>query len=166
MDVSPVLRGLRFADDERQLGRVLAVLCETPAVAAAFLQGVLETATGGHSDADRAVGDLASQRVTCESELVLKQHRRRMLRREVVEELGRVDLAFAGSGGWQVVIELKLSSPFGDHQLERYARGALVAAVVRDTTRVPSLDHLRTWLGATSWAGDRTSPTSVAPQRG
>jgi hypothetical protein len=51
--LSPVIRALRFAGEEVQLGLVLAAVCQEPTVAAAFADAVIERARYGNPRARR-----------------------------------------------------------------------------------------------------------------
>lgn len=146
-----MLHALRYTGDEVQLGRVLAALCQDPAVARAFVQAVLAAAQGG---ARAAVDRLTPvpEGVTCVDEHVLRVRTGRAVLRERYRDAGRVDLDFRAPSGWRVLVELKLGHKFGDRQLERYALEHPVAAVVRDIAAVPEqIAQSPNWLGATTW---------------
>lgn len=148
--LSPVIRSLRLTTDEVQFGRVLAALCQDSAVAEAFTSAVIDRAKGGNAATRRRV------RVnTCEIRCVEEQRlearvSRRSLRRRA-KDLGRVDLDFAGSDGWELVVELKLDAGFGDGQVDRYTMERPVAVVVRDPADLPTRKAQRGWVGAATW---------------
>ena len=131
---SPVLRALRFPGEEVQLGAVLASICQEPAVATAFANAVIaRTRHGNPAARRRAKRDHGA--VTCLGEQQLTVRLTRRLSRARAADLGRVDLRFRGSAGWDFGVELKLNSDFGHEQLERYAQSGLVAAIVRTRRR-------------------------------
>jgi hypothetical protein len=148
--LSPVIRALRHTTDEVQFGRVIAAICQDPAVAAAFAAGVLRRAKGGNVAARRRSRKLPDT-IRCVEEQRLEARVSRRGLKQRARDAGRVDLDFAGSGGWKMVVELKLGAGFGDKQLERYGEEGPVAAVVRNRVHVPVLRDHPGWLGAAIW---------------
>lgn len=148
--LSPVIRALRLTTDEVQFGRVLASICQEPAVARAFTSAVVRNAVGGDPSLRARMRD-APHTVTCIDEQLLQARvSRRSLRRRA-RDAGRVDLDFASPDGWRLIVELKLDSGFQHTQLERYAKKTPVAAVVRDSSLVAAPEGVGRWLGAASW---------------
>ena len=149
-ELSPIVRALRLTTDEVQLGRVLGAICQDSIVADAFVGAVLDVATGGNPAARRvALRPRADVRCIDEQRLEARVSRRGL--RERAKDLGRVDLAFAGANGWQLLVELKLDADFGDLQVERYAEESVVAAIVRDPEAQVSRKQEPEWVGAASW---------------
>jgi hypothetical protein len=148
---SPVIRALRFAGEEVQLGAVLASICQQPEVAAAFVDAVI-TQTKNGNPAARRRAKRSHGEVSCLGEQQLGARLTRRLSRDRARDLGRVDLRFRGSGAWSLSVELKLNSGFGHKQLERYTQSGLVAAIVRDAAAVPTLRDNPNWVGAASWS--------------
>lgn len=148
---SPIIRALRFSGEEVQLGAVLASICQEPAVATSFADAVIaRTRNGNPAARRRAKRDHGV--VTCLGEQQLSVRLTRRLSRARATDLGRVDLRFRGSAGWDFGVELKLNSNFGHEQLQRYAQSGLVAAIVRDAKAVPDLRDNPNWVGAASWS--------------
>jgi hypothetical protein len=72
-----------------------------------------------------------------------------------------VDLDFAGSDGWQLVVELKLDADFGDGQVDRYTMERPVAVVVRDAADLPTRKDQQGWVGAATWQSLRADLRSL-----
>lgn len=149
--LSPIIRSLRYTGDEVQLGRILAAICQDPAVASPFVRAVIGAAQGGEQKARRRV-EAVPDDVTCMDERILRARVGRTALRRRFKDAGRVDLDFAATGGWRMLVELKLGSRFGKQQLERYSEQSPVAAVVRDPGRVPDLTGNANWVGAAGWS--------------
>jgi hypothetical protein len=143
---------LRYTDDEVQFGRVIAGVCQDPAVAREFVRGVISTAKGGDPALRRRLRRIPSD-VTCIDEQILQVRVGRNASRARAMKAGRVDLAFAAPNGWQLIVELKLASRFGRAQLARYQSSETpVAALVRRLEAVPDdVAEQRFWVGATEW---------------
>lgn len=150
-ELSPIVRALRITTDEVQFGRVLGAICQDSSVADAFVAAVLDVATGGNPDA-RQAALLPRSEVRCIDEQRLEARVSRRGLRERAKDLGRVDLAFAGADGWQLMVELKLDAAFRDRQVERYAEESVVAAIVRDPEEHAPREHEKEWVGAASWS--------------
>jgi hypothetical protein len=147
-----VVRALRYQDDEVQLGRVLAVLCRNPRVASHFSRLVISHAEGGSRSA-RARAARVPEEVHCLDEQAVHARVTRVVGRSTAKKVGRVDLAFTSTGGWRLLVELKLRSGFGKQQLERYASvEAPVVAIVRSRSTIPTtLKDNPNWAGAAEW---------------
>ena len=136
--------------DEVQFGRVLAALCQDSAVAKAFTSAVIDRAKGGNAATRRRVR-VATSEIRCIEEQRLEARVSRRSLRQRARDLGRVDLDFAGSNGWELVVELKLDAQFGERQVDRYAMERPVAVVVRDAVDLPKRKDQRGWVGAATW---------------
>ena len=148
---SPVIRALRGAGEEVQLGLTLEAVCRDPAVAGALAQAVIEKAVRGNPTARRRARR-ESGRVICMGEQRLDARvPRRMAKTRAA---GRVDLRFVGERNWKLGVELKLNSGFGNKQLQRYASWGPVAAVARSLGQVEDLESLtddECWVGVATW---------------
>jgi len=148
--LSPVIRALRFAGEEVQFGLVLASVCLDPRVAAAFVDVVIARARYGSPAARRRVRR-PRREIYCLAEQQLNARVTRRLSRARTKDVGRVDLKFAGGGGWRLAVELKLNSDFGPKQLERYAEWGPVACIVRNPSKVARMTGHPNWIGIVSW---------------
>lgn len=148
---SPIVRALRGAGDEVQFGLTLEALCQESAVAKALAYAVIAQSKQGNARAKRAAGRDGGM-VTCMGEQRLNARvSRRMARSRAA---GRVDLRFTGDDDWRFGLELKINSPFGHKQLERYAEWGPIAAVVRSFDQIDGLPALKShasWVGAATW---------------
>ena len=151
--LSPVVRALRFAGEEVQLGSVLEALCQDSRVAEAFAAAVVGGSKGGNAAARRPVrGKHGDASCLGEQRLQVRLSRRGAAAR--ANDAGRVDLRFVDPGDWRLAVELKLGAEFGYKQLKRYATWGPVAAIVRDLDHVVDADELRSnenWVGAVTW---------------
>lgn len=151
--LSPVIRALRFAGEEVQLGSVLEAICQDTDVAQAFCAAILTQAQGGNAAARRSVRRKHGE-VACLGEQRLQVRISRRLARARAADAGRVDLRFGDGADWKLAVELKLGATFGHKQLERYVRWGPVAAVVRDAAQIRDTERLRVntnWVGAVTW---------------
>lgn len=152
-DLSPVIRALRFASDEVQLGLVLEAICQRSTVAEAFCNAVIAHAQLGNHSAKRSVRR-PHEAITCLGEQRLQARVSRRLARSRAADVGRVDLRFDSGADWKLAVELKLGSGFGYKQLDGYTNWGPVAAVVRDVSQISDLPRLQerdTWVGAATW---------------
>jgi len=149
--LSPVMRALRFAGEEVQLGLVLASICQDPKVATAFADAVVARSRFGNPRARRQA-KRAHADVYCLGEQYLQARITRSHSRARWKDVGRVDLSFSSlARDWALTVELKLNSDFGPKQLERYGDAGLVAAIVRDASTVERLTSHPNWVGVASW---------------
>jgi hypothetical protein len=149
--LSPIVRALRLTTDEVQFGRVLAAICQDPEVAEAFVSAVIDLAAGGNRAAQR-FARMPRSDVRCIDEQRLEARVSRRALRHRAKDLGRVDLEFSGSDGWQLLVELKLDADFGDMQVERYVEQGIVAAIVRNPDEHAPRSSEVGWVGAASWS--------------
>lgn len=153
-----IVRALRFRGDEVQLGRALHAICQQDeTVAEAFVIGVLSHAAMGPDGTQAArFAERIPHRVLCQGERELFEVRRGHAR-DSARLAGRVDLYFTDEKKWQLAVELKIDSPLGPEQCERYLRARKPLVVItRDPTAVPApkvgAKSGAGWLGAVSWS--------------
>jgi hypothetical protein len=152
---SRLLRALRIPSDEVQLARLIAAACATSGrTCREFLEAVLRLGTKDPSRAGRNADKwlrTMPQRVGCEQQQRLYEGRTATSMRRI--GLGTVDLVFSGDSGWNLLCELKINSPYGKDQRERYVRAGhpLVCLVRRRTRASEELALSDAWLGEVLW---------------
>jgi hypothetical protein len=154
-DSTAILRVLRRTRDEAQLTQLLAAVAGDDEHVAGKLAGLLVQATrDAYVEQRRALGEVP-ERLRCRPEATLRALAEK-------KDHGRIDLRFDDAArDFTLLAELKLHSPYGDDQVDRYKaalddlpldrRSGLVAV----TRNVPGVGEpkpgTRGWLGSLRW---------------